>query len=68
MDVIIERPGALDVHNASVMACVRVPAGNGRREEHVAEFSTTTQGLLTLRDWLAAHGVTHVVMEATGAY
>jgi transposase len=34
----------------------------------IEEFSTTTQGLLTLRDWLAAHGVTHVVMEATGAY
>jgi len=68
MDVIVERPGALDVHNASVMACVRVPAQNGRREEHVEEFSTTTQGLLTLRDWLAAHGVTDVVMEATGAY
>jgi transposase len=68
MDVIIERPGALDVHNASVTACVRVPAQGGRREEHVEEFSTTTQGLLTLRDWLQAHGVTHVVMEATGAY
>jgi transposase len=66
--VIIERPGALDVHNASVMACVRVPAPGGRREEHLAEFTTTTQGLLTLRDWLAAHGVTHIVMEATGAY
>ena len=25
-------------------------------------------GLLTLRDWLAAHGVTQVTMEATGVY
>src|SRR5204863_4000659 len=28
----------------------------------------TVAGLLTLRDWLAAHGVTQVVMEATGVY
>jgi len=68
MDVIVERPGALDVHKASVMACVRVPAERGRREEHIAQFSSTVQGLLGLRDWLAAHRVTQVAMEATGVY
>ena len=26
------------------------------------------RGLLALRDWLAGHGVTRVVMEATGVY
>jgi len=25
MDVVVERPGALDVHKASVTGCVRVP-------------------------------------------
>ena len=34
----------------------------------MAEFSTTVRGLLTLRDWLAAHRVTQVAMEATGVY
>jgi len=68
MDVIVERPGALDVHNASVVACVRLPGEKGRRQERVAEFSTTTRGLLALHDWLAAHGVTQVAMEASGAY
>ena len=29
---------------------------------------TTVTGLLALRDWLAAHRVTQVVMEATGVY
>jgi transposase len=29
---------------------------------------TTTAALLVLRDWLAAHGVTHVAMESTGVY
>jgi transposase len=68
MDVIVERAGALDVHKTSVMACVRVPAQRGRREEHIAQFSTTVQGLLGLRDWLSAHRVSVVAMEATGVY
>jgi transposase len=66
--VIVERAGALAVHNASVVACVRLPAEKGRREERLAEFATTTQGLLALHDWLVAHGVGRVVMEATGVY
>jgi len=73
METVIERPGALDVHKEQVTACVRTPAGGGggggrRREQYVAEFKTTVQGLLGLRDWLSAHGVTHVVMEASGVY
>jgi transposase len=68
MEVIVERVGALDVHKASVTGCVRVPSGDSGREPHLAEFATTVRGLLTLRDWLAAHGVTQVVMEATGVY
>ncbi len=68
METIVERPGALDVHKAQVTACVRVPAPDGGRCRHVAEFATTVQGLLTLHDWLAAHGVTQVAMEATHVY
>jgi transposase len=57
------------VHNASVTACVRAPGdGRRRRVEHVAEFQTTVQGLLALRDWLEAHEVEQVAMEATGVY
>jgi len=68
METVVERPGALDVHKARVTACVRTPGPDGRREQHVAEFPTTVAGLLTLRDWLAAHAVTQVTMEATGVY
>jgi transposase len=68
MDQLIERAGGLDVHRDSVAACVRVP-GTGRiRVQHVRTFGTTTTELLTLRDWLEAHGVTHVAMESTGVY
>jgi transposase len=68
MDVIVERQGALDVHKEQVTACVRVPDERGERISHVAEFQTTVRGLLVLRDWLKAHGVTQVTMEATGVY
>jgi transposase len=68
METVVERPAALDVHKEQVTACVRVPADGGGREQHVAEFPTTVAGLSTLRDWLAAHGVQQVTMEATGVF
>ena len=68
MDVIVERPAALDVDKAQVTACVRVPGEDGQRRSEVREFSTVVGGLLVLRDWLKAHGVTKVAMEATSVY
>ena len=68
MDPIVERGCGLDVHKASVAACVRTPGPGGRRQKETRTFGTTTQELLALRDWLAARGVTHVAMEATGVY
>jgi transposase len=67
LERIVERPGALDVHQASVMACVRVWRER-ELEEQVAEFQTTVHGLLALRDWLEALAVRQVAMEATGVY
>jgi len=68
VETIFERVSGLDVHKAQVTACVRVPGADGHRVVDLAEFSTTVPGLLALRDWLAAHRVTHVAMEATGVY
>ena len=68
METVVERPAALDVHKEQVTACVRVPGAGRSRDQHLAEFSTTVGGLLTLRDWLVAHRVEQVVMEATGVY
>jgi hypothetical protein len=45
-----------------------IPDSAGRREPHLAEFATTLQGLIGLRDWLAAHRVRDVAMEAAGVY
>jgi transposase len=67
MDVIYPCCAGLDVHKASVVACVRrVTAGKITREART--FETTTAGLLDLSAWLSEQGVTHIAMEATGVY
>ena len=68
MDVIVERCAGLDVHKATVTACVRYPGPGRERAQALHTFGTTTPDLLALRDWLAAHRVTHVAMESTGVY
>jgi transposase len=68
MEMFLERCAALDVHQASVSACVRVPDDCDGRRELNERFATTTSDLLALSDWLRGHGVTHVAMEGTGVY
>ena len=69
MELVVERCSGLDVGKDEVVACVRVPAPAGRaRRQEVRTFATFTSGLEALADWLAAEGVTQVVMEATGQY
>jgi transposase len=68
MEQVFERVCGLDVHKATIAACVRVPDAKGKRMQSVQTFGTTTADLLALRDWLEAHGVTHVAMESTGVY
>lgn len=53
----------LDVHAKTVVACL---LKHGRRE--VRTFSTMTDDLLRLSDWLTAEGCTHVAIESTGVY
>jgi len=67
MEVIYECVCGLDVHSASVQACVRRLKG-GRIEQQVRSFGTMTRDILALADWLAAEGASHVAMESTGVY
>jgi len=67
MEVLYPRCAGLDVHAATVVACVRIASGATVTYEH-RTVSTNTRGLLDLVDWLTAQGVTHVAMEATGVY
>lgn len=68
MQIVVARCAALDVHKASVTACVRTPAADGGRNQQVRTFGTFLADLEALRDWLTAERVTQVAMEATGSY
>jgi len=68
MERVYERCCGLDVHKATVVACLRVPGERGRRRIEVRTFGTTTTELLALGDWLTEHRCTHVAMESTGVY
>jgi transposase len=68
MEAIVERCAGLDVHQATVVACVLCGSATARPRQELRTFGTTTPQLLALREWLQACGVTHVGMESTGVY
>jgi transposase len=68
LSVVHPRCCGLDVHKREVQACLLVstPGGRVRREQRT--FTTVTEDLLKLADWLVTAGCTHVAMESTGVY
>ena len=66
MDIIYQRVAGLDLHKETIVAAVRCIDAAGKVEADLRTFGTMTRDLRELSDWLAAHGVTHVAMEATG--
>jgi transposase len=66
----VERCAGLDVAKQEVVACVRTPdpGAGGQRRQAIRTFATFSAELEALADWLAAEGVTQVVLEATGQY
>jgi transposase len=66
MEILYPRCAGLDVHKDVVVA--RVRCVSEPRVEETRSFATTTAALVELQEWLTAHGVTHVAMEATGVY
>ena len=67
MNVLHERCAGLDLADDGLIAGIRIQSGKTVHEE-TRPFSTNTLGLLKLSEWLTGHGVTAVVMEATGSY
>jgi transposase len=68
MEVVYPRCCGLDLHKKRVVACLIVPGADGAPQKEVRTFGTMTDQLLSLADWLAAAGCTHVAMESTGVY
>jgi len=67
MNVVHERCAGLDVHKDTVVACARLVV-EGKPQQEVRTFGTTTKELLALADWLRERGCTHAAMESTGVY
>jgi transposase len=53
----------IDIHARTAVACLIKQGGRQTRT-----FSTMTDDLLRLSDWLTAEGCTHVAIESTGVY
>lgn len=68
MDVVIRDVAGLDVHEASVVACVIIETEGRRLSKEIRTFGTMRADLVGLREWLHEKGVKHVVMEGTGVY
>src|SRR5215472_16498195 len=68
MQTLVERGCGLDVHQATVVACLLVMQKDGRIQKQTRTFGTTTRELVGLRDWLRAEGCTHLARESTGVY
>ena len=66
MEVLYPCCCGLDVHKKTVVACLLTTEPNGKVHKEVRTFTTMTQDLLNLADWLSAAGCTHVAMESTG--
>jgi transposase len=63
MDVVFSHVCGLDVHKKNVVACVITPEA-----KEIRTFSTMTDDLILLVDWIKSNGCTHVAMESTASF
>ena len=67
MEIVHPRCCGIDVHKASVVACLRIQESRRTRTE-IRRFGTTTTELLQLHRWLTEASCTHVAIESTSIY
>ena len=58
----------IDVHKTFVIAVIAITDKQGITTYHRKRFSTFTNGLVQLRDWLEYYSCFDVCMESTGKY
>ena len=68
MQPILKSCCGLDVHKSMVMACIAHGPLDKPPKFEIRKFSTMTDDLRTLKEWLKEYGVTAVAMESTGIY
>ncbi len=68
METIFERSCGIDVHKKTLTACIMIGKDGKITKKDIRTFSTMTEDIEGLRDWLKSEGVTHVAIESTGIY
>jgi transposase len=68
MEAIVECCAGLDVHQATVVACLNTGSPGKRSVKEVRARGTTGQESREMRDWLKSAHCTLVAMESTGVY
>lgn len=63
MEVVYSHCCGLDIHKKTVVACAITPEG-----KEIKTFSTMTDDLIAMVDWVKHKGCTHVAMESTGTF
>jgi len=68
MEAIFENCCGIDVHKKTLTACIMIGGEGKITKKEIRTYSTMTEDIEGLRDWLKSEGVTHVAMESTGIY
>lgn len=68
MQVIYPCCCGLDVHKKLIVACLVRTTAAGERRKETRSFTTMTNAILALGEWLTSAGCTHVAMESTGVF
>lgn len=66
LDAIRKTCAGLDVHQASIVACILTGELDKKPKAIIQTFGTTTKELLQLQDWLSEHKCSEIAMESTG--
>jgi len=67
-EVFCPRVAGMDISKTDAKVCVRLVEQGRVKQVKVRTFTTTTPGLLRLRDWLEELDIALVAMESTGVY
>lgn len=68
MEVIFQRCCGIDVHKETLTACIMIGEGERVGKKEIRTYSTMTEDIERLRDWLKAEGIKHIAIESTGIY
>jgi len=68
MEAIFERCCGIDVHKETLTACIMIGDEGKVTKKEIRTYSTMTEEIVQLRDWLKSEGVTHAAIESTGIY